>query len=139
MRIFVFILTLAMAAPMLWAPAFAQSRSRGTVPSSYPVVYTPYQANMARVENAPWRSLSRDEKAARMNRDYDYLSAPSSSATIKVPLTRQQKMRLYRNEIRRREAAEVNFKAMTADQRRAFLQRNSAAFNAGYNPRPIYR
>ena len=110
-------------------PATAQSYSTNNV------VY------MNRVENGSWNSLSANEKAARMNRDYDYPYARPSNAytTILVPPKQSEIKRPRRAAERQRIIADQNFKAMSADERRAFINANYGAFRAGLKPRPLYR
>src|SRR5690606_16364705 len=85
MRILVPVLMFVMS---ISAPAFAQGRDPGTVPASRPIGENASMSRgttMNRLENAPWRSLSADEKALRMNRDYDYPGVPTSDHIVVLP------------------------------------------------------
>lgn len=120
---------------LLAAPAYAQDRGLGTVPASRPMTQsgaTAYGVNFKRLENAPWGALSADEKALRMNRDYDYPGVPTSDHIVVLPPQERDLREARKAAIRRYEAEKANFKAMSADERRAFIQQNRARFNAGY-------
>lgn len=119
---------------MIIDPAFADTASRARVLSTADgpdVVY------MNRLKSASWHSLSSDERALRMNRDYDYPFYPVSSSTVVVPLTTHEIQILRRAEDSQRARADANFKAMSADERRRFIQANYGAFRAGLEPRPL--